>query len=137
MENETVGAILRRTRMQNGWSLEELSKRTYIRVTYLSALEEGNEKIIGDPVYVKGFIRKAASELGLDGAALVREWNREQGGERTLTVAKAPEEEMMTDAPRGRRTGNAARRPFNKVEWAIIAAGVVLFIGFWIWLLYL
>lgn len=136
MEHETVGAILRRVRQQNGWSLEELSKRTYIRVTYLSALEEGNDKTIGDPVYVKGFIRKAAAELGLDGAALVREWNREQGGERALTVAKIPEE-TFPDAPRGRRTGNAARRPFNTVEWTIIAAGTLLLIGFWIWLLYL
>lgn len=136
MEHETVGAILRRVREQNGWSLEELSKRTYIRVTYLSALEEGNDKTIGDPVYVKGFIRKAAAELGLDGAALVREWNREQGGERTLTVAKIPEE-TLPEMPRGRRSGNAAKRPFNTVEWVIITAGALLFAGFWIWLLYL
>lgn len=70
-----IGRQLRAKRDELGLTLEQIQAETKIRRRYLEALETGNEDLIPGEVYVKGFLRFYANFLGLDGQALVKEYN--------------------------------------------------------------
>lgn len=68
---ENVGDILKKNRIENGLSLEQVEEATSIRKIYLSAIESGEyDKIPGD-VFTKGIIRTYGNYLNLDGPELV------------------------------------------------------------------
>lgn len=88
MGNESVGAILKAQREQNQMDLDAVCRKTYIRQSYLDAIERGEYKVIGDPVYVKGFIRNYAQAVGLDGDAMVRQFNAEIHAASGISIAE-------------------------------------------------
>ena len=138
MENEKVSALLSGQREKLGLSADEISRRTFIRRSYIDAIDRGDYKVIPDPVYTKGFIRNYAKAVGLSGDALVRQWVREEGGAAPKT-AVSPKKRPLHEIPRTadvavRATG---KRPLNKVEWAIIAAAVLLVVLLWVRFFYL
>jgi cytoskeletal protein RodZ len=78
----SISQILRENRNRYGISLEEVAQRTYIKLPYLIALEEGRLDKLPAPVYIHGYIRQYAKLLGLDGNDLVRLYQEEiDGGE--------------------------------------------------------
>lgn len=143
-EKQTVGSLLRAQREALHMDLDAVCRKTYIRRTYLEAIEAGDYKAVGDPVYARGFIRNFAEAVGLDGLRLTRMFNEEINAASSASVA-APSEEIMEQkraggadvrvAGRGRRRGG--RRPFTRLEWAILFLGALAVAFFWIWLLYL
>jgi transcriptional regulator with XRE-family HTH domain len=60
-----LGEYLRGERQKAGLSIEELSKRTLIRRTYLEALENEDYQVINGDVYVRGYIRAYLNALGV------------------------------------------------------------------------
>jgi cytoskeleton protein RodZ len=69
------GAALRSARERNGLSVEELSARTKINIAILRALEE--ERFEDAPkarVYVRGFVRCMAEEIGADPDEVVKSY---------------------------------------------------------------
>ena len=54
MTQETAGALLRDKRVKAGLSAEDISKGTYIRKTYIDAIEDSRYDILPDPVYARG-----------------------------------------------------------------------------------
>jgi len=67
------GAALRSAREKSGLSVEEVSARTKINIAILKALEE--ERFEDTPkarVYVRGFVRCMAEEIGVDPEAVAR-----------------------------------------------------------------
>lgn len=69
------GPALRAAREQAGMSLEEMSNRTKINIAILRALEE--ERFEDTPkarVYVRGFVRCMAEEIGLDRDQVARSY---------------------------------------------------------------
>lgn len=139
MGNESVGAILKAQREQNQMDLDAVCRKTYIRQSYLDAIERGEYKVIGDPVYVKGFIRNYAQAVGLDGDAMVRQFNAEIHAAYGISIAEKKRwEKTETAAPvrRGHVGRRTDRKHFTRLEWMILLTGFVLFILFWIWLFY-
>lgn len=69
-----LGKYLKNEREKKGITLEDASKITRIRKTYLQDLEDGN---IGmqSPVFIKGFLRSYAEFLGLDSDDVVEKYN--------------------------------------------------------------
>jgi cytoskeletal protein RodZ len=61
-----VGATLRRARNQRHLTLEQLSRATKISVSKLQALEDNDFERLPAAVYVRGFLRVYAHEVGLD-----------------------------------------------------------------------
>ena len=57
---------LQQIRESQGVSLEEIAQKTRIPLTYLQALEAGDEESIPSKVQLRGFLRLYASELGVD-----------------------------------------------------------------------
>ncbi|NEP58628.1 MAG: helix-turn-helix domain-containing protein [Symploca sp. SIO2G7] len=64
---EELGSRLRQFRTQQSISLEEVAQRTRIQVRLLRAIEEAELDQLPEPVYVKGFIKRFADALGLNG----------------------------------------------------------------------
>lgn len=62
-----IGDYLLQVREQQGVSLEKVAKDTFIPLRLLRALEVGETERLPEPVYIKGFIRRYADLLGLDG----------------------------------------------------------------------
>lgn len=65
-EASGVGVDLRHAREQRGLSLDELSHRTKITVKILDSLETNRLDKLPEPIFVRGFLRAYAREVGLD-----------------------------------------------------------------------
>ncbi len=63
----SVGEILRRARIKQDASVEELGRDLNIRPELLMALEANDYERLPGKVYVVGFVRTYAEALGLDG----------------------------------------------------------------------
>ena len=72
-----VSQILRQTRERLGISLEEVAQRTYIKLPYLIALEEGDVSKLPAQVYIHGYIRQYAKLLDLPGSDLVLQYQQD------------------------------------------------------------
>lgn len=74
---KTAGEILKKTREKQGLTLEEIAKKTRIRLDFLRAVEEGDYKKLPPLVYIKGFIRNYALVLNLDVEKMLAFFRRE------------------------------------------------------------
>jgi len=72
MENSLPGTQLRARRLQLGRTLQEIAEKTRITRGYLEALEEGRFDAVPGEVYLSGFLRTYAEELGLEPEPLLR-----------------------------------------------------------------
>ncbi|MBK8014925.1 MAG: helix-turn-helix domain-containing protein [Deltaproteobacteria bacterium] len=69
------GAKLRQTRESRGITLKEVAERTKINVAILAALEEERfDDMPNARVYVRGFVRCLAKEIGLDEDIVTRSY---------------------------------------------------------------
>ncbi|HNB54479.1 MAG TPA: helix-turn-helix domain-containing protein, partial [Anaerolineales bacterium] len=60
-----VGQQLRQARQSKNLSLEQISRATYIRVSYLEALEAGQLERLPSPAQARGFLRTYAKYLNM------------------------------------------------------------------------
>lgn len=65
-----IGQQFRDTRTALGISQYQLHYQTLVPLTHIQALETGRIESLPNPVYVRGFIRKIGTALGLDGDRL-------------------------------------------------------------------
>lgn len=65
---EELGSRLRQFRTEQSIPLEEVAAQTRIQARLLNAIEEGRLEELPEPVYIKGFIKRFAEALGLNGA---------------------------------------------------------------------
>ncbi|MBI4476045.1 MAG: helix-turn-helix domain-containing protein [Acidobacteria bacterium] len=66
-----VGLVLRRAREREGLTLEELSRRTKIKVRLLEAIEENDFARLPGGIFTRGFLRNYAREVALDPESVV------------------------------------------------------------------
>jgi len=62
-----LGTRLRQVRQERSLSLDQVSAKTMIQPRLLNAIEEGRLEQLPEPVYTRGFIRRFAEALDLDG----------------------------------------------------------------------
>lgn len=74
---QSTGEILQTTRAQQGYSLDEIAVQTFIKKSYLEALEEDRLADLPAAVYTCGYIRQYARLLGLDDAELVNHYQEQ------------------------------------------------------------
>jgi len=80
-ENITAGQMLRdaRTTGRRKREIATISKQLCIREEFLQALEDGDYKVLPETVYILGFARNYAMELGLDPDVIVEKIKQELG----------------------------------------------------------
>ncbi|GAB4528216.1 MAG: hypothetical protein Fur0018_14220 [Anaerolineales bacterium] len=82
----SIGTQLRTARERQKLSLQDVSRKIFIRERYLQAMEAGNFAALPSRTQARGFIRLYADFLGLDAPALLAE----------LDAAFAPESEPVS-----------------------------------------
>lgn len=75
----SIGSQLQAARERRGMTAAEAAKRLHMRSMFVEALEREEWRTVGEPVYVRGFLRNYARMLGLDVQPLVDSFN-EIGG---------------------------------------------------------
>jgi len=74
--SESPGQRLREAREALGKTTSELAVKTRIKVQQLEGLESDNYESIPAPMYVRGFLKLYAQELGLDPAPLLEAYKQ-------------------------------------------------------------
>jgi cytoskeleton protein RodZ len=65
-DGSDVGSELREARQRLGLSVDDVARSTKIRVTMLLAIEANRRDQLPAPIYMRGFVRAFAREVGLD-----------------------------------------------------------------------
>ncbi len=89
----SVGAYLSQERKQKKISLVDVAKVTRISVQYLEALERDEFQALPASIFVRGFLRTYAAQIGLDPIEVLRMYENQ-------TSTLAPPERMVAAAPR-------------------------------------
>jgi cytoskeleton protein RodZ len=71
MRTKTIGETLKDERIKHRLRIEDLSKKTRIRVAYLAALEENRFEALPATTFVKGYIKTYAHVFGFDHTPLL------------------------------------------------------------------
>lgn len=74
---KTVGSLLRETREQQFYSLEDVERRTKIRKEMLELLEKDDFAHLPPATFVRGFIKNYSKLLGLDQEKMLALWRRD------------------------------------------------------------
>ena len=92
----TAGEMLRnaRTTGRRKREIATIAKLLCIREEFLTALEEGNYRVIPEDVYILGFARSYAVELGLNPDEIILKLKHELG------IIQEPAEEEEIIAPK-------------------------------------
>ncbi|GAB1816896.1 helix-turn-helix domain-containing protein [Herbidospora sp. RD11066] len=86
----SIGGTISEAREQRGLSVADLSQRTRIREAIIAAIERDDFSACNGDFYARGHLRALARELGLEGDALVREYDALTGGPRPGVGAMYP-----------------------------------------------
>ena len=81
-----AGVRLFEARIKKGYTLEEVSKSTKIRLSFLAAIEKGEYKKLPSGTYAHGFVRNYAKLLGLPENELLALFKREYNEEKLQKV---------------------------------------------------
>ena len=126
----TVGEILRnaRTTGRRKREIPTISKQLCIREEFLQALEDGNYNVIPENVYILGFARNYAMELGLDPDEIVNKLKREMGLVAECGTDDASDAQSCTVADKEKWYRGLWGRSlkFIRRNWIWFVAGVVL-----------
>ncbi|MEK7450325.1 MAG: helix-turn-helix domain-containing protein, partial [Patescibacteria group bacterium] len=81
-----AGQRLYDERVKKGLSLEDISKATRIRFSYLSAIEKGEYEELPSSTYAQGFVRNYAKHLGLNEEEILGLFRREFNEEKIFRI---------------------------------------------------
>jgi cytoskeleton protein RodZ len=113
-----IGETLREARTAAGIQLDDAERTIRIRIRYLDALENEEWDVLPGDAYVRGFLHTYADFLGLDGAALVDAYDRQDVPAQAERSMDAPFE-----PPRSMDGGNPTMR---RIGWGAIFAAAAL-----------
>nr|WP_245247167.1 MULTISPECIES: RodZ domain-containing protein [unclassified Paenibacillus] len=111
--------MLKKARLENKISLEDLQESTKIRKRYLEAIEDGNYKVLPGNFYVRAFIKSYAEAVGLDPNEVLQMYHN---------VIPSPEPEHIEPI----RTKRTIRNTERIGKWAsnvMVISFVVLILG--------
>ena len=72
-----LGLRLREQREKKGYSMRDIADKTKIPLQVLEGLESGDHGYLPAPVFVKGFLRSYAREIGLSPEEILAEYNQQ------------------------------------------------------------
>ncbi|MDY6084307.1 MAG: helix-turn-helix domain-containing protein [Dialister sp.] len=145
MSEYLTGSVLKDERIRLNLSVEDISRHTYIRGTFISAIENNQIAEFPSLAVTKGFIRNYAFALGLDGDRLLRQFNRELSTGK-IKVSGLDETEQNRDAHKplvqcteiiDQKRIHSGRRHFTAAEWSIILILGLIVLAVWVWVVYL
>jgi len=76
-QKESLGSLLKQTRLSFGYQLSTISQKIKIAEKYLAALENDDYHRLPGPAYTKGFLRHYADFLGLETEEVINLYKKE------------------------------------------------------------
>ena len=130
----TVGEILRnaRTTGRRKREIPTVSKQLCIREEFLQALEDGNYKLIPETVYILGFARNYAMELGLDPDEIVNKLKREMGlvaEDEDVGADVGTDDNVVADGEKWYQRIWTRSVKFIRRQWVWFVSGVVILLA--------
>lgn len=116
---ENIGNILKKSRKEQGKTLEEIYEQTKISLEHLNLLEKNDYSFLPE-TYVKSFIKNYAIALGLDGDELVDSYAHKLEEKKRHNTENEEEGEIETRASSSKQ---------KTIEWALGLGTVVLLIS--------
>ena len=113
-----IGGFLREKREQQGKSLEDIAICTYIRPQLLNGIESGNPDLLPEPIFVQGFIRRYAENLGLQGIELSQQFSVDS----IPSTPRPARQSEVEDSPTTRLT-RASSAESAKAEGRVVTSG--------------
>jgi cytoskeletal protein RodZ len=86
-----IGADLRKARLAQKRSIEEISRATKITVALLQAIENDAFDAVPGGLFTRGYLRAYAREVGLDGETLVERYRAEFEAPPPAQISERPE----------------------------------------------
>jgi len=123
----TAGEMLRnaRTTGRRKREIQTVAKQLCIREEFLQALESGDYAAIPETVYILGFARNYAMELGVDPDEIVTKIKREMG---MIPDAADADVDAGTTQNVPRVSGKARVMQYLRKYWKFFALGLALFV---------
>jgi cytoskeletal protein RodZ len=97
MESEDFGELLRSARQRKGLTIADLSRATKIKESQLERLEAAQLDALPAEVFVVGFIKAYAREVGIDGAEALRRYR--DALPKPQIIETVPVEKIIAAAP--------------------------------------
>ncbi|MBW4655520.1 MAG: DUF4115 domain-containing protein [Kaiparowitsia implicata GSE-PSE-MK54-09C] len=85
---QQIGDYLMQVRQDAGLTIDHISAKTLIQSRLLNAIEAGNMRILPEPVYVRGFIKRYADALGLSGEEVAQSFPVDAGRQAVVSSWK-------------------------------------------------
>ncbi|MDD5432159.1 MAG: DUF4115 domain-containing protein [Candidatus Omnitrophica bacterium] len=131
---ESIGARLKKIRLEKGVSLEEIQKRTKIHPNILKSIEGDSLSDI-NPVYLKGFLKIYCNSLGIDPKDYIVDHKEARTYSKIAKVVNSEDQEPSlkkkeTTSFKANPINLSSFRPSKTVKKAIVLGLVVIVIGF-------
>jgi len=104
-----LGSQIKAKREALGISIEEASAKTRIRVTYLTAVEAGNDNVAPGSTYFKAFLKTYATFLGLDGSSYSQAYDEAVVERNAPAKPKPRTASSPQDRPREKKAAERAK----------------------------
>lgn len=130
-----VGGALRDARERRGLSLDQLARATKIRVTTLQAIETNRREKLPEAIFLRGFVRAYAREVGLNPEDTVRQYLGqfepvaeivERAGPGTVDARRE-----QTRGTQGATDHDEAERRVTRVQWLGLVILVISVVAYY------
>lgn len=122
---QRIGDAIRGARENAGFTLEQVSRETRVHLSHLRAIEDMTPRLLGAPVYAKGYIKTYARFLGMDEMATLDRYMSECGA-----ILKDPEKpEIAPPATSKARKLPVAVPALGILVVALAAGGAIYFLS--------
>lgn len=122
---ESVGQQLRRAREKAGLSLAAVADQQHLRVSVIQAIESGDYSKIDTELFLKGYVRAYARQVGLDADSIVRDLDAELEPRRQEREQALQANPLVNIERRRRQKRRAA-----KLILVLVAAALIGFLAF-------
>lgn len=116
---KTAGDLLKEKRILKELSLEDVSKKTKIKIEYLSAIEKSDFQALPSSTFAKGFLRNYASFLYLNPDTIVAMFRRD-----------FTQNEKGEIIPRGLVSPLGGKTKYFSVNTILVSLATLTFLGF-------
>jgi cytoskeletal protein RodZ len=119
---DDLGAVLRDAREKRGRSLNEVAQVTRVRLAFLEAIEANRRDQLPDAIFLRGFVRAYAREVGLDPDEISRRYlaQFESPTANAHNDAAPPAISSSMQAELAVEAMHSDRRRSNRDQWAVI-----------------
>lgn len=124
--NEPAGQQLKKAREKQGLSVSQVADAQHLRSGIIQAIESGDYGQIDSELFLKGYVRAYAKQVGLNGDAIIADLNLELEPARLQKARELEANPLVNIERRRRRKRRIAKLLLLFIAAALIAALVIM-----------